>query len=147
MIPAENAVALAALRDLHAVEVAIAWRLPAVFRCAAAAGLRASLEAWTAGASARSARLRATGAAVNGPGSTWMAGLIEDAERATQDLPAGPMLDWALALAARRMLAGAVFGYEALMPLAEGAVADALAANVGEHRDVAAALTDCVCAA
>lgn len=104
--PGESEAAMAALRDLHAVEVATAWRLPAVFRSAAGTELRAPLEMWTAGASARAARLRATGAAVNGPGSAWMAGMVEDAERATQDLPAGAMLDWTLALATRRMMAG-----------------------------------------
>ena len=133
---------MAALRDLHAVEVAIAWRLPALLRSLERPDVQAILGAWTAGASARAARLRATGVAVSGPGSAWMSGMIEDAERSAQDLPPGPLLDWALTLAARRMLVGAVLGYDALLPVADGAVRDALAANLAEHQAVTAALRE-----
>lgn len=125
---------LLALRELHAVEVAAAWRLPAIVRAVSDDGQRRALAGWVAGASSRAARLRATGEAVSGPGSGWMTAMVDEAERATHDLPPGAALDAVLVLAMRRMRACAVLGYEALVPVAEGAAADALAANLAEHR-------------
>ena len=97
----------------------LAGRLPGILYHADDGTLRDILGAQITQSQSQAERLRATGEDVAGPPNLWMAGILDDAERDTQSIVAGPLLDVALIGAIRKAKAAEIVSYETAVATAE----------------------------
>ncbi len=87
--------------------------------------------------------LRGTGEDLDGPPNLWMAGILDDAERDTRSIAAGPFPDVALIGAIRKAKAAEIVSYETAVATAEtlgSATAKICDAILREESDADAAL-------
>ena len=118
-----------ALQDLHAVKEAQAARLPRLAAQCRDVALRELVDVEAARAAMHAARTRAVAANVSGPENLWMAGILDDATRDTQQTKPGRLLDIALIGAIRKAKAAEIVSSETAMALArEVNVSDLLVA-------------------
>jgi len=133
----------ACIQDLHAGEVMMVERLPAIVEMVEDASLRDILEHQIAASRSQAERLSATGEDVDGPPNLWMAGILDDAERDTRSIIRGALLDVALIGAIRKAKAAEIVSYETAVVTAEALgshVASVCAAVLSEERTADAAL-------
>lgn len=107
------------VQDLHAGELLLVERLPGILDNAEDSPLRDILKAQISQSQSQAERLRATGEDVAGPPNLWMAGILDDAERDTQSIVPGPLLDVALIGAIRKAKAAEIVSYETAVSTAE----------------------------
>lgn len=133
----------ACIQDLHAGERLLIERLPGVVEHVRDAKLRELLEKQVDQSESQAERLRAAGEDVDGPPNLWMAGILDDAERDTRSIVAGPLLDVALIGAIRKAKASEIVSYETAVATAEALrnpAATICAAILEEERAADAAL-------
>ena len=109
----------ACAQDLHAGEQLLVERLPGIVRHVSDPALRGLLEGQIGQSASQAERLRQTGEDVDGPPNLWMAGIMDDAERDTRSIEAGPLLDVALIGAVRKAKASEIVSYETAVATAE----------------------------
>jgi ferritin-like metal-binding protein YciE len=120
MVTTSSAAALlhVALQDLHAGKKAQAVRLASLASQCRDTTLIALMDAEARRAAVQAARIRAVAANVTGPENLWMAGILDDAERDTQQTQSGRLLDIALVGAIRKAKAAEIVSSETAMALA-----------------------------
>lgn len=118
------------IQDMFAGELDLAARLPAVAAQAGDTSLRAVLDDIVSQARAHAARLEDSGRAKDGPDNIWMRGILDDAERDTRTIVAGPLLDTAMIGAVRKALAAKSVSYETAIAMAEALGERELAAAI-----------------
>ncbi|HEY0621470.1 DUF892 family protein [Sphingomonas sp.] len=126
------------IQDLLAGEQDLAARLPAVAAQAKDEALRTTLGEIAAQAQAHAQSLEDSGRAKGGPDNLWMRGILDDAERDTRTIAAGPLLDTAMIGAVRKALAAKRASYETAIAMAEALAERELATTVRRlHADEA----------
>ena len=123
------------IQDLFAGERDLAARLPAVAAQAKDEILRTALDRVVAHAQAHADKLEESGRAKGGPENIWMRGILDDAERDTQTIAAGPLLDTAMIGAVRKALAAKRVSYETAIAMAEALTERELAVTIGQLRE------------
>jgi len=135
-----DALLTVALQDLRAGIDMLVERLSDIGKAAEGEALRQAIESLIEEAGRAATELAATGRAEGGPENLWMKGILDDAERDTGSVAAGPLLDTAIIGALRKGLAAAGAAYDTALALAralgEVGLADALTRL--KERDVAA---------
>ncbi len=136
MVTTSSAAALlhVALQDLHAGKEAQAVRLPGLATQCGDAALIELVDAEAGRAAMQAARIRAAAVNVTGPENLWMAGILDDAERDTQQTQSGRLLDIALIGAIRKAKAAEIVSSETAMALAREIDAGDLLAAVTANR-------------
>lgn len=128
-----------ALQDMLAGERLLADHLPGIAAHASAASLGEALSREIERARRQADALAGDARAEGGPPNLWMQGIVDDAQRDTATIDAGPLLDAALVGAVRKALAAKHVSYETAVALAERLNEPALAALLRRCRDEEAA--------
>ncbi len=117
-----QALLLDCVRDLYEAETQAQERTPALLDSVADPELRAAIESHVAATHGQAARLEAVagflGESASGPESLWAGGILDDAERDTKTVEAGPLLDIALIGALRKLESAEVVSYETAVGVA-----------------------------
>jgi ferritin-like metal-binding protein YciE len=136
------------IQDLHDGARQAAKRLPAVIEKATGSALRNVLDRVVASAERARAALAALGRPLGGPPNIWMAGILDDAQRDTQSVEGGVLLDLAMIGAVRKALAATLVSYETAIAVAgelgEDAVQAAIEALRDDTTDLDRQLRDCL---
>lgn len=115
---------------------ALVERLPGVARHASDAPLRTDFDRAVGEARERAARLDALIDKSNGPENLWMAGILDDAERDTESVAPGELLDVAMIGAIRKAFHAEVASIHTAQAMAracfDDAAQDALDRNLAE---------------
>ena len=106
------------VQDLYAARRLAAERLSAVVE-AAGPQLAPMLEEMRRDYAAEAGQFEATDYDLDGPENLWMAGIMDDAERDTQTIAQGPLLDTALIGAVRKALAADEVSLETAVAVAK----------------------------
>ena len=110
------------VQDLYAAETAAVDRYSALMKAVTAPDLRAALEAHRAETRDQARRLEAVaglvGGSPRGPASLWAGGILDDADRDTQTVAAGPLLDAALIGAVRKLERAEIVSYQTAVGVA-----------------------------
>ena len=128
-----------ALQDIRAGADLLIAHLPAIRDAVSDQRLRDAFERLIADVAERRGRLEDTGRAGGGPPNLWMQGVVDDAERDSDTVAPGPLLDTALIGAIRKGLVADVAAYDTAIALAEATDEAALAVSLSRLRDGASA--------
>lgn len=129
------------VQDLHAARRVAIERLPAIIE-AAGPDLRAILQNLRDDYAAQAREFEATEHALEGPENLWMAGVMDDAERDTQSIVRGVLLDVALVGAVRKGVAADAVSLETAVAVARSLGRESDAGLAQRMRDTAASFDE-----
>jgi ferritin-like metal-binding protein YciE len=128
------------LQDLHAGRTQLTERLPGSAAHARDAGLGQQLSALVTSARDEARAMEEICDDLAGPENLWMAGMLDDVERDTRSIAAGPLLDIAIIGAVRKMLAADIVSLETAIALADRLNRSELAGLLRNCRSLASSL-------